>query len=181
MPAKFSRGKPSNTPAILEHLKTLEPGAMFTVVELMEQLPGMTSGSISGFLYTCAKHGMLERAGFRARDGGSGRASLVYKVLDPTIEVPTGRHASNGGAVGRANPHGGYPHQPRLDLPGDEVVAASLVGLPHRNKKRKDSRLTVKAVVDKLLTLASEIEGMTPDLAGVPTDALLAELQRRIL
>lgn len=151
---------PSHSPTIYAYLKTLKVGDNFTVVDLKNFLPADVSyGAISGFLYTCAKYGMVKRTGFRAT-GTTGRARLVYEMVDPLTAIPTRRYASLGGSRGRKAPHDGVIHEPRLD----KVPAP----LP-----------TPQSLSERLLQIAAEVETMVPGLENVPTDALLAELKRR--
>jgi hypothetical protein len=150
----------SMTPVILAYVRTIEVGKEFTVRDVMEACKDVSHGSVSGFMYKLVGLGMIERLGYKRNKLGPGQKQIVYTMLNPEMPVTAGMWASHGGTKDRTD-----NGRRRWDGPTIGELQAG--------------PLTPKALMEKLLALAGEVEAMQPDLSHVTVDQLLAELRSR--
>jgi hypothetical protein len=162
-------------------LRAMPVGLEFTSKDVcrMVKEQGVSDGAVCAFLFKCVKYGMISRVGYRTQPPGSeGRLRLlVYRMDDPERPVPHFRGPGVGSLPGRRVNRSGPAQQPRLD--GEDDNHDEGEARNRRAHKKRSPPMTMAALVEQLLTLASIVEQMKPDVSSVPTDVLLAELRRR--
>lgn len=122
----------------------------FTAPELAAKLPGVSHGSVTGFLSKASKHGAVRKIGQRDNH-------TVWEVSNKNtmLELPVKQKAGAGSRFGHRS-------SGRGPLPANVLQNCN----------------TPSSVSDRLLQLASECENLRP-LADYSTDELLAEIKRR--